>query len=163
MLPPLLLRKRSMGAASWSPYGKRAHDDVHVCDNGDGPNRLNPELPMLLRKSIAALLWIVLVSLPAFAEAKTKKLSGKIRSVKENALRIEKSGLVGESYVEIETDSATQITGQLKPGLHITVKYREEGEKDSSGNRRKIAVEIETRPEFASKDAKKAAKQLEKK
>jgi len=98
----------------------------------------------------------------AIAAEKTQKLTGKIRAVKDNVLHIEKSGLVGESYVQVETTPATKVSGQLQPGLHITVKYREEGEKDSEGQRRKIAVEIETRPEFASKEARKAAKQLEK-
>ena len=101
--------------------------------------------------------------LPASAAAeKTKKLSGKISKVKENVLSIQKAGLVGESYTEVETTPATKITGQLKPGLHVIVKYREEGEKNENGERRKIAVEIETRPEYASKEAKKAAKHLEK-
>lgn len=116
----------------------------------------------MLRKSIVFLVVSLLAGSGALADAKTKKLSGKIRSVKDNVLRIEKSGLVGESYVMVEMDKDTRITGQVLPGLHIVVKYRE-GEKDSEGERRKIAVEIETQPEFASKDAKKAAKQLEKK
>lgn len=115
---------------------------------------------ILLSLSLGAAL-AMLAAAPAHAE-KTKKLSGKIRTVAENILRIQKAGLVSESYVEVETTPQTKISGQLKPGLHITVKYREEGEKDSEGQRRKIAVEIETRPEYASKEAKRAAKQLEK-
>jgi len=115
------------------------------------------------RKSIIYMLaGLLLAAGASLAAEKTKKLSGKIRSVKENVLQIEKSGLVGESYVQVETDAATKVSGQLKPGLHITLKYREEGEKDSEGQRRKIAVEISTLPEFASKEAKKAAKELEK-
>lgn len=120
---------------------------------------------MLHRKlcSLSVLAVLICACLAASAGAeKTKKLSGKIRKVKDNVLNIQQAGLVGESYTEVETTPATKITGQLNPGLHITVKYREEGEKNEKGQRRKIAVEIETRPEYASKEAKKAAKQLEK-
>lgn len=114
----------------------------------------------MLRKVAAILLIAGLAGTYAIAAVKTKKLSGKIRSVQENLLRIQKAGLISESYVDVETTPATKISGQLKPGLHITVKYREEGEKNAEGERRKVAVEIETRPEYASKEAKRAAKQL---
>lgn len=116
----------------------------------------------MLRRVVLLIFALALVAVPCGAAEKTKKLSGKIRTVKENILSIQKAGLVGESYIEVETTSATKVLGQIKPGLHITVKYHEEGEKDASGERRKIAVEIETRPEYASKEAKKAAKHLEK-
>lgn len=118
---------------------------------------------MMLHRKLRLLAFLLCAWLAASPAAeKTKKLSGKISKVKENVLSIQKAGLVGESYTEVETTPATKITGQLNPGLHVVVKYREEGEKNEKGERRKIAVEIETRPEYASKDAKKAAKHLEK-
>lgn len=98
----------------------------------------------------------------ATAAEKTKKLSGKIRSVQDNVISIEKAGLVSESIAQVSITSTTRITGQLKPGLRISVRYTEEGEKNDKGERRKVAVEIETRPEYASKEAKKAAKNIEK-
>jgi hypothetical protein len=84
----------------------------------------------------------------------TKTLSGKVKSLKDNVLEIRKSGLVSVSIVEVEMNSATKVTGQLVPGMHVKVKYREEG-----GH--KFALEIETRPEYASKEAKQAAKQTQ--
>lgn len=115
----------------------------------------------MLRRTVL-LLSICVCAAPLAPAEKTKKLTGKIRGVEPNLLRIQKAGLVGESYVEVEMNASTKVSGQIKPGLHITIKYREEGEKNAEGERRKIAVEIETRPEYASKEAKKAAKQLEK-
>lgn len=114
-------------------------------------------------RSLARICWCALLCASLTSAEKTRKLSGKIRTVEANLLRIQKAGLVSESYVEVETNSATKISGQIKPGLHITVKYREVQAKDASGERRKIALEIETRPEYASKEARKAARQLEKK
>ncbi|GEM_PF-6115545 len=95
-------------------------------------------------------------------EAGKKSLTGKIRSYKEGMLRVEKAGLVGESYVEIEVTEQTKVKGQLLPGLHIKVKYNEIAAKDARGERRRVALEIETRPVYASKQAKKAAEQLSK-
>ena len=117
---------------------------------------------MLLRKLCLAALMLGLCGTAATAE-KTRKLSGKIRSVKDNLITIEKAGLVGESSTEVLMNASTKVTGQIKPGLRITVKYVEGAGKDANGERHKIAVEIETRPEYASKEAKKAAKHLEKK
>lgn len=90
----------------------------------------------------------------------TKTVSGKLRSIKDNVLVIQKSGMVGTSTEEIEMNEATKKTGQVLPGMHVKVKYREE--EVSRGQKRKIAVEIEARPEFASKEAKEASKQTTK-
>ena len=90
----------------------------------------------------------------------TKSVSGKLRSVKDNVLVIQKSGLVGTSVEEIEMNEDTKKIGQVLPGMHVRVKYREE--EVSKGQKRKIAVEIEARPEFASKEAKEASKQTTK-
>lgn len=118
---------------------------------------------MMLHRKLSVLVLLLCLSLAGSTAAeKTKKLSGKIRKVTGNILYIEKSGLVSESYTQVHFSGATKITGQLNPGLRITVKYVEEGEKDANGDRNKVAVEIETRPEYASKEAKKAAKHLEK-
>ncbi len=121
-----------------------------------------PIIHRLQARMLVTLVVCLLASGGAALAQKTKKLSGKIRTIDGNVLRIQKAGLVGESYAEVHTTSATKVSGQIKPGLHITVKYVEEGEKDADGERKKVAVEIETRPEYASKEAKKAAKHLEK-
>jgi len=101
------------------------------------------------------LLSSLLLALPALAE-KTKSLSGKIRRVEGNLITIKKSGLVSSSEVDVHLTDDTKTHGQIAAGMHIKVKYREE--KTDSGETRLVAVEIETRPEFASKDAKKLQK-----
>ena len=108
--------------------------------------------------ALAAL--IVLLAVPALAGKKS--LSGKIRSYKDGVLSIQKAGLVGESYVEVEVNEKTKVKGQLLPGLHIKVKYNEEAGKVTGDMPRRVAIEIETRPEYASKQAKQAAEQLSK-
>ena len=94
-------------------------------------------------------------ALPLLAE-KTESLSGKIRRVEGNLITIKKSGLVGSSEVEVRMTDNTKKHGQITPGMHIKVKYREE--KDAEGETRLIAVEVEARPEFASKNARKLQK-----
>ncbi len=94
-------------------------------------------------------------SSPLLAE-KTKSLSGKIRRVEGNLITIKKSGLVGSSEVEVHLTDDTKKHGQIAPGMHIKVKYREE--KTAEGETRLIALEVEARPEFASKNAKKLQK-----
>lgn len=103
---------------------------------------------------------LLLAGLPALAGSK-KSVTGKIRSYQDGVVRIEKAGLVGESYVEIEVNDKTKVKGQLLPGLRAKVKYLEE-DPGGGGVRRRVALEIETRPEYASKQAKKAAEQLSK-
>jgi hypothetical protein len=87
----------------------------------------------------------------------TKSISGQLKSIKDKTLAIQKIGLLSKSAdaIEIEMDDATKVTGQLVPGVHIKVKYREQ-------DGRKMAIEIEARPEYASKEAKKAAEQTRK-
>lgn len=87
----------------------------------------------------------------------TKSISGQLKSIKGKTLAIQKIGLLSKSAdaIEIEMNDATKVTGQLVPGVHVKLKYREEGGK-------KIAIEIEARPEYASKEAKKAAEQTRK-
>ncbi len=87
----------------------------------------------------------------------TKSVSGQLKSIKGKTLEIQKIGLLKRNagVVEIEMDDGTKVTGQLVPGVHTKVKYREEKDK-------KIAIEIEARPEYASKEAKKAAEQTRK-
>lgn len=98
---------------------------------------------------------LLLAATPVRAE-KTKSLSGKIRRVEGNRITIKKSGLVSSSEVEVEMTDATKKKGQIAPGMHVQVKYREE--KTAEGDPRLIAVEIEARPEYASKDARKLQK-----
>jgi hypothetical protein len=105
---------------------------------------------------IAAALAITLIA-PASRADDTKTLTGKVRSVKDNRVIVQKSGLLRESEVEIEMTDATKKTGQVAAGMHVKVKYREE--KAPDGAQRLVAVEIEARPEFASKEAKKLAKE----
>ena len=101
----------------------------------------------------------ILVGLAATAVAAggTKSVTGQLKSITGKTLQIQKIGLLKKNagVVEIEMDDATKVTGQLVPGVHTKVKYREE-------NGKKIAVEIEARPEYASKEAKKAAEQTRK-
>lgn len=104
---------------------------------------------------LAALGLVLAGGQPAAAE-KTKSLSGKIRRVEGNRITIKKSGLISSKEVEVEMTDATKKRGQIAPGMHIKVKYREE--KTAGGETRLIAVEVEARPEYASKDAKKLQK-----
>jgi len=103
---------------------------------------------------LLGLLWVA----PAVAGG-TKTVSGKLRGVRDNVLTIEKKGLLRASDVEIEMNDATKKTGQIVPGMHVKVRYREENVPGKSGQVRKVAVEVEAWPEFASKTAKEAAKQ----
>jgi hypothetical protein len=103
---------------------------------------------------VAALLGLLLAA-PALAQ-KTKSLSGKIRRVENNLITIKKSGLVGSSEIEMHLTDDTRKHGQIAPGMHIKVKYREE--KTAEGQKRLVAVEVQARPEYASKDARKLQK-----
>ncbi len=105
---------------------------------------------------LIAVLTTALLASPLAAE-KTKTLSGKVRSVEGKVITIKKSGLVSTSEVQVELTDATKTTGQVAPGMHVKVKYREE--KNADGETRRIAVEIAARPEYASKEAKKLAKE----
>lgn len=100
----------------------------------------------------------LLFALAAVRAEKTKTVTGKLRSLKDNVMVIQKRGLVSDSSEIIEINDATKRIGQVVPGMHVKIKYREEAP-DADGNRRKIAIEIEARPEFATKEAKEAAKQ----
>ena len=80
----------------------------------------------------------------------TKSFSGQLQSVKGKVLAIQKIGLFSKSSKSVlfEMDDATKVTGKLLPGMAIKVKYREEAGK-------KIAVEVETKPLYESKESKK--------
>lgn len=114
----------------------------------------------MLRRLVYAVLALVLLAatagLPALADG-TKKLSGKVRSVEGNIIVVKKSGLIGTSEVQIEMTDETKRKGQIAAGMHVKVKYREE--KAADGETRRIAVEIEARPEYASKKARELAKE----
>jgi hypothetical protein len=100
---------------------------------------------------------MALLAAGALYASGTKTVSGELHSVKDKVLSIQKIGLFskGTGVVEIQMNDATKVTGQLAPGMHVKVKYREE-------NGHKIALEVETRPAYASKEAKKAAGQTHK-
>lgn len=87
-----------------------------------------------------------------------KSLSGKLRRVEGDVLTIEKKGLVNSRLVQVVLEKDTKVTGQLVPGMHVQVKYREERDPDVPGKSRKIALQIEARPEYATKAAREAAK-----
>jgi len=80
----------------------------------------------------------------------TKTFTGQLKSVKDKVLSIQKIGLFSKSSkaVEIEMDDSTKVTGRLLPGMQLKVKYREE-------NGRKIAIEVEAKPYYESKESKK--------
>jgi hypothetical protein len=105
------------------------------------------------------ILLVILAGLTATAVVAdgTKSVTGQLKGIKGKTLEIQKIGLLKKNagVVEIEMDDATKVSGQLVPGVHTKVKYREE-------NGKKIAIEIEARPEYASKEAKKAAEQTPK-
>jgi hypothetical protein len=105
--------------------------------------------------TLVAALFGLLLAAPALAQ-KTKSLSGKIRRVEGHLITIKKSGLVSSSEVEVHLTEDTKRHGQIAPGMHIKVKYREE--KTAEGEKRLVAVEVEARPEYASKDARKLQK-----
>ncbi|MGH9703164.1 MAG: hypothetical protein ACRD4K_07300 [Candidatus Acidiferrales bacterium] len=103
-----------------------------------------------MRKQLIYLLILGSLATAAFA-GDTKSLTGTIYKVKDKTVTVRKNSVWSKNTdsIPIEMDDATKTTGQLAPGLYIKVKYREEGGK-------KIAVEIETRPQYASKKAKNA-------
>ncbi len=103
----------------------------------------------MLRKFLYVLIFCCLTTIAAAGD--TKSLTGTIYKVKDKTVTVRKNGMFSKNTdsIPIEIDDATKTTGQLAPGLYIKVKYREEGGK-------KIAVEIETRPQYASKEAKQA-------
>jgi hypothetical protein len=96
---------------------------------------------------------------PPHSKAATKTVSGKLRRIEGSLLTVQKPGLVRASFVEIYLDGNTKKSGQVVQGMHVKVKYREEPDPDAPGQKRKVAVEIEARPEHASKTAREAAKQ----
>jgi hypothetical protein len=55
------------------------------------------------------------------------------------------------------------VTGELAQGMHIKVKYREEqgGKGSEKAAVRRIATEIQTWPESASRDDRKAEKDVQ--
>jgi len=105
---------------------------------------------------VVALALAVPVALPAAGDGKVKTLSGKVRAVEENRLVVKKSGLFSADEMEFVLTDDTKKTGQLAPGMHVKLKYREE--KTDDGEIRRVVIEIEARPEYASKKAKKLAK-----
>jgi hypothetical protein len=108
---------------------------------------------MRFRSVVLLLAAGLLFSVAPAQGAKTKTLSGKLAKVEGHHLTVEKPGLFSSSTVEIEMDNMTKLNGQLAPGMHVKIRYREE-----SG--RKIALEIYTWPEYPSKQARRAAGQL---
>ena len=107
----------------------------------------------------AVTLWLLVVLLltPAVFAA-TKTLSGRLREVKDNALTIQQDHLLNSSMIQVEINDQTKVTGELAQGMHIKVKYREEREGKGPEKVRRIAMEIQTWPESASKEDRKAEK-----
>ncbi len=102
--------------------------------------------------ALALLAGLVFSAAPARA-AKTRTLSGTLAKVEGRRLTVRKPGLFSSSTVEIEIDKATKVIGQLAPGLRVRIRYREEGG-------RKVALEIKAWPEYAGKQARRAAGQI---
>ncbi len=100
---------------------------------------------------VGATLLLISAAVPADS---TKTVSGKLHSVKGNILTLQKGGLGGSSLIEIETDEHTKVKGQIAQGMHAKIKYREEAAPGGKGESRRIALEIETQPDRASKQAK---------
>jgi hypothetical protein len=98
---------------------------------------------------------LVLICFSTRAEA-TKSVSGKLRRVVGNVLTLQKAGRGGSNLMEIEMDEHTKVKGQVAQGWHAKIKYREEAAPGGKGEPRRIAVEIETEPDHASKLAKEA-------
>jgi hypothetical protein len=107
------------------------------------------------------LLGLLLLASPVFAGNKT--LSGKLREVKDKALTIQQYHLFDSSMIQVEMDDKTKVTGELAQGMHIKVKYREErgGKGSEKAAVRRIATEIQTWPESASRDDRKAEKDVQ--
>jgi hypothetical protein len=111
------------------------------------------------RRTVALWLFAFLLLTPAVFAA-TKTLSGKLREVKDNALTIQEDHLLNSSMIQVEMNDQTKVTGELAQGMHIKVKYREEREGKGSDKAavHRIAMEIQTWPESASKEDRKAEK-----
>jgi hypothetical protein len=105
-------------------------------------------------RAVVVMAAVLAVCTPAHGDS-TKTISGKLQKVKDNVLTVQKT--IGGGVVEIEMDDHTKVKGQVAQGLHAKIKYREEAAPGGKGEPRRIAVEIETQPNFASKQAKEAA------
>lgn len=82
----------------------------------------------------------------------TKTFTGQLKSVKDKVIAVQKIGLLSKSGkpVEFEMDDSTKVNGRLLPGMKVRITYREE-------NGKKIAVEIESKPYYESKESKKVS------
>jgi hypothetical protein len=98
---------------------------------------------------------LALICVCARADA-MKSVSGKLRKVTGNTLTLQKSGVGGSSLMDIEMDEHTKVKGQVAQGWHAKIKYREEAAPGGKGEPRRIAVQIETEPDRATKQAKEA-------
>jgi hypothetical protein len=103
---------------------------------------------------MCAALALICISTPADV---TKSVSGRLRKVAGNVLTLQKTGLGGSNLMEIEMDEHTKVKGQVAQGWHAKIKYREEAAPGGKGEPRRVALEIETEPEHATKQAKEAA------
>ncbi|WP_413291479.1 hypothetical protein [Bdellovibrio sp. HCB337] len=72
-------------------------------------------------RSVSATMAILLISSLGFAAApKTYQVTGPIVEVKEDTIVVDKKG----ELWEISKDAAAQVTGELKKGNKVTIKYK---------------------------------------
>jgi len=74
----------------------------------------------MMKNCVATIAGIVVLAGVAFAaETKTYQVTGPVLEVRDDAFVVQK----GKEKWEIARDPQTKVTGDLKPGAKVTVKY----------------------------------------
>jgi hypothetical protein len=77
------------------------------------------ETHMVLRLHAVAVVAALLAGTAVAAEPKAYQVTGPVLEVRDDAIVVEK----GKEKWEIARDPQTKVTGELKPGAKVTVKY----------------------------------------
>ena len=73
-----------------------------------------------MKRSISLLAILLLISVSAFAAAKTYQVSGPVLDIKGDVITVQK----GAEKWEITLDKSAKVTGDLKVGAKVTIEYR---------------------------------------
>jgi hypothetical protein len=104
--------------------------------------------------SLAILSLMVFASVNAFAAAKTYQVTGPILEVNDSAIIVQK----GTDKWEVQKDSMTKVTGDLKTGNKVTIEYIMTAKTVEVKGDTKAKTEAKATTPEAKTDAKPAAK-----
>jgi hypothetical protein len=76
------------------------------------------KLPLVLRFSLVAALALASVS-PAFADDHNYQVTGPVLAVTDTSITVKK----GSAPWQVSRDANTKVTGDLKVGSNVTIKY----------------------------------------